>query len=121
MKCLSVRQPWAWLLVNGYKDCENRTWTTRHRGPLLIHAGKAFDDAGYAWVAYTFPEIKLPEMGSFSLGCIVGRVIVLGMVCWYESPWFEGPWCWLVNEAVSFTQPTPYRGALKLFDVEMPL
>ncbi len=37
---LSIRQPWAWLIVNGYKDIENRTWSTRFRGKVLIHAGK---------------------------------------------------------------------------------
>lgn len=29
---LSIRQPWAWLIVNGYKDIENRTWPTHFRG-----------------------------------------------------------------------------------------
>ncbi len=37
-KALSVRQPYAWLLVNGMKTCENRTWNTTHRGTLLVHA-----------------------------------------------------------------------------------
>lgn len=26
MKALSIRQPWAWLIANGHKDIENRTW-----------------------------------------------------------------------------------------------
>ena len=43
MKAISIRQPWAWLIVNGYKDVENRTWYTSHRGPLLICASKALD------------------------------------------------------------------------------
>ena len=43
MKVLSVRQPWAWLIVAGHKDIENRKWYTNHRGPLLIHASKAMD------------------------------------------------------------------------------
>ena len=38
-RALSIRQPWAWLILNGYKDLENRTWRTDYRGPLLIHAG----------------------------------------------------------------------------------
>lgn len=50
MKALSIRQPWAWLIVNGYKSIENRTWNTRIRGTILIHAGKGFDKEGYAWV-----------------------------------------------------------------------
>lgn len=40
MKYLTVRQPWAWLLVNGHKDIENRSWPTKYRGPLLIHAAQ---------------------------------------------------------------------------------
>ena len=43
MKAISIRQPWAWLIVHGYKDVENRTWATKHRGPILIHAGKTLD------------------------------------------------------------------------------
>ena len=39
MKALSIRQPWAELIVAGLKDIENRTWRTDYRGPVLIHAG----------------------------------------------------------------------------------
>jgi ASCH domain len=35
MKVIVIRQPWAWLIVNGIKDIENRSWRTRYRGPLL--------------------------------------------------------------------------------------
>jgi len=38
MRALSLRQPWAWLVVNGYKEIENRSRRTNHRGALLIHA-----------------------------------------------------------------------------------
>jgi len=38
MKALSVRQPWAWLIVNAYKDIENRDWATKLRGRIWIHA-----------------------------------------------------------------------------------
>ena len=40
MKALSIQQPWAWAIVNGFKPVENRTWRTNYTGPLLIHAGK---------------------------------------------------------------------------------
>src|SRR6202011_2759812 len=46
LRALSARQPWAWLIVNGFKDIENRSRRTHHREPLLIHAGLSFD--GYA-------------------------------------------------------------------------
>ncbi len=38
MKALSVVQPWAWLIMHGGKTIENRTWNTRYRGRVLIHA-----------------------------------------------------------------------------------
>ena len=44
MKALSIMQPWAWLIVNGHKAIENRTWRCHVRGPILIHAGKKLDE-----------------------------------------------------------------------------
>ena len=46
MKALSIRQPWAWLIVNGYKDVENRTW-----GPDIAAIFEAFD----VRMIYAFP------------------------------------------------------------------
>jgi len=40
---LSIRQPWAWFVVNGYKPFENLSWWTRYRGPTLIHAPGRLD------------------------------------------------------------------------------
>ena len=39
LPALSIRQPWAELIVRGHKDVENRTWRHSYRGPVLIHAG----------------------------------------------------------------------------------
>lgn len=36
---MSMLQPWASLLIEGFKRVEGRHWTTAHRGPLWIHAG----------------------------------------------------------------------------------
>lgn len=36
MKVLSVRQPWADLIVSGPKDVENRARRSNYRGPLLF-------------------------------------------------------------------------------------
>lgn len=46
IKALSVRDPWASLLADGHKTIELRTWTTTHRGPLLICAGQCVDPRG---------------------------------------------------------------------------
>ncbi len=41
---LSIRQPYAWAVVHGIKDIENRSWRTHYRGPLLIHASANRND-----------------------------------------------------------------------------
>lgn len=41
MRALTVRQPWAWAIVHGGKDVENRSQAWSYRGPLAIHAGLA--------------------------------------------------------------------------------
>ncbi|WP_084604451.1 ASCH domain-containing protein [Desulfonatronum thioautotrophicum] len=38
---LSIRQPWVELILPGHKTIEVRSWPTRHRGPLWLHAGMA--------------------------------------------------------------------------------
>lgn len=51
MKALTIRQPWAWAIAAGHKPVENRTWTTRYRGPLAIHAAQAWDENGELYMA----------------------------------------------------------------------
>jgi ASCH domain len=41
MKALTLRPHWAWLVVNGYKNIENRSWPTRLRGRIWIHASSS--------------------------------------------------------------------------------
>src|SRR5262245_20657242 len=55
---ISVKQPWAALLVSGLKTVEVRTWPTSKRGPILIHAAKTTDDRPEGWALITTPELK---------------------------------------------------------------
>lgn len=43
MKVLTIKQPWATLIMQGDKRFEFRSWQTKYRGDLLIHAGKGID------------------------------------------------------------------------------
>lgn len=45
MRTIVLRQPWASLVAEGEKTIELRTWSTKHRGPLLIVAGRGVDHA----------------------------------------------------------------------------
>lgn len=54
---ISVKQPWAALIVAGLKSIEVRTWPTRRRGPVLIHASKIADDRPEGWLRVATPEL----------------------------------------------------------------
>jgi hypothetical protein len=72
---LTIRQPWAYLIVTGAKRVEHRTWRTHHRGALLIHAGLEIDEAGFE---DTFGAA--PDRCELVRGAIVGVVEVTDMV-----------------------------------------
>ncbi len=40
MRALTILQPWAEMIARGVKRVENRTWRTKYRGEIAIHAGK---------------------------------------------------------------------------------
>jgi hypothetical protein len=71
---ISVKQPWASLLVAGVKTVEVRTWSARRRGRVLIHAGKTPDARPEGWALVTTPE--LTELARLRGGIIgVGELI----------------------------------------------
>lgn len=55
---ISVKQPWAALLVSGVKAVEVRTWPTSRRGRILIHASKIPDDRPEGWALVTTPGLE---------------------------------------------------------------
>ena len=65
---LSVKQPWATLLVHGLKTIEVRRWPTARRGRILLHAARVPDERPEAW-ARVPPELR--EMAQL-LGGIIG-------------------------------------------------
>lgn len=47
MRALSLWQPWAWLVANGWKPIENRPWNCHFRERILIHAGRRYSFEQY--------------------------------------------------------------------------
>lgn len=116
MKAISIRQPYAWLIVNRIKDVENRTWRTNYRGPILIHAGKTyqkqdFHDDYSMWAPQGFPPYR-EEM----IGGIVGIATITGCVTSSTSRWWIGPVGFTLKDARACPL-VPCVGALGLFDV----
>jgi ASCH domain len=116
MKVITVRQPWAWLIVNGYKDIENRSWATRYRGPLLIQASANLPPKRDLEEARRFARMRgvnLPD--EFVTGGIVGMVRLDKCVNKSRSRWFEGPIGWVLSNP-SKLPFMALKGRLGLFD-----
>lgn len=100
---LTIRQPWAWLILHGGKNIENRVWQTPKRGPFLIHAAKGMTKAEYHdamafAVRAGFPEKDFPAFDALPRGCIVGQATLTDCVTRSDSPWFVGPYGFLITE-----------------------
>lgn len=63
MKVLTIREPWASLIINGYKKYEFRSWKTNYRGKILIHAGINID------------KDMLNRFKDYNLECVKGGII----------------------------------------------
>lgn len=125
LPCISVRQPWAWLIVNGYKDIENRNWKTKVRGRVLIHAAKGMTDEEwlnamlFATRTCDLPQSVVDQARAevpTQRGGIVGSVEIVDCVDGHRSPWFVGDYGFVLRNARKLPF-IPYRGALSFFGV----
>jgi len=122
MRAISIRQPWAWLILHAGKDIENRTWHTGFRGRVLIHASKGctrkeFDDA-MNWITLNADlplDFVEPKFEDLPRGGIVGEVTITDCVKESASPWWMGPVGFVLQnpKALEFQ---PCKGALGFFD-----
>ena len=120
MKALTLRPQWAWFVVNGYKDIENRSWPTRQRGRIWIHASSSrVTRAEYERFLSTCREqgiIDFPSREDFQTGGIVGNVEIVECVNNSSSLWFVGPYGFVLKNAQN-TLFKPMKGRLGFFDV----
>jgi hypothetical protein len=122
--CISIRQPWAWLILHGGKDIENRNWPTKFRGRILVHAAKGMtrDEWAAAWdfAAGSGASPKALAAGvkfdNIDRGGIVGSVELVDCVRESASRWFVGDYGFVLRDP----RPLPfihYRGMLGIFGV----
>ena len=121
MHTLSVRQPWAWLIINGYKDIENRSFVCHKRGTIALHASttqtKKEYAAALALIADRGLNITLPPIEELVTGAIVGLVDIVDCVTESDSPWFTGEYGWvLANPRQGI--PQPQKGQQGFFPVD---
>lgn len=129
MRVLTVRQPWAWAIIHGGKDVENRSRNIagEYRGPVAIHAGLVADSpADPAWLTAPLPDGPMDRADRLGArGCILGVVDLVDVHCRTKdlrlrrecSPWADrDPEMWHLKLANPrpLADPIPFRGGLGL-------
>jgi hypothetical protein len=106
MRALSIKQPWANLIVSGEKTIETRTWQTSYRGPLLIVSAKtpAIEPAGMALAIAELVDCR-------PMSCLDEAAA--------RCPKYPGAYSWVL-ERIRSISPFAVRGQPGLFDVELP-
>jgi hypothetical protein len=138
MKVITIKQPWASIIIEGIKDIENRTWKTKYRGKILIHASakqiKTKDiifPSNDVWLRNVPDNIR--EMAFFNkniTSAIIGSVEIVDCVVNHPSIWAEKSnfdayddeaqsniiYNWVLANPIKFTEPIPAKGKLSLWD-----
>lgn len=123
MRALSIKQPWASLIVRAGKDIENRDWRTNFRGIVAVHASAKLEHSemqdACGLMRQFIPGFSAErfELDVFPLGSIIGAVQIVDCVERSDSPWFLGVHGFVLAGAVAFERPLPCRGALGFWDV----
>lgn len=137
MKVLTIRQPWASLMDLGEKHIETRSWRTKYRGPLLIHAGKNTDKQALknSIIRESLRNININEIPVGMIiakcnlvDCIrvkssksniaytdVPRVIVEGKELIFGD-YSPGRYAWVLDKIEPLRKPVPAKGQLSLWE-----
>jgi hypothetical protein len=146
MKVISLLQPWATLVVMGAKKIETRSWNTKYRGEILIHAsaGKKKECRDLC-TDLSLPFRKhIEDFDKLSFGAIIGKVnlewtakteILKERLCEKGNILIEhmmhsgeqelafgdyspGRYGWYVDNPVQFSEPIPCKGSLSIWNFE---
>jgi hypothetical protein len=150
MKVISIKQPWASLIVEGVKPIENRTWPTRFRGRVLIHAGienllKKCEFIDDLLTVNQIIEVATKNKDTNIFGCrlntgaIIGSVEIVDCVQNHSSVWAEHKatvqkkikgenvlvevpvYNWVLDKPVLFDKPIEnVKGKLSFWEYELP-
>ena len=121
IKVLTIKEPWATLIINEYKKYEFRSWKTNYRGKILIHAGKSSDRDIYKFDNYNL---------NYSCGEIIGEVELVDCIL-VDKAFDEslkkinntiygsdhtGLYAWKLENAKKYDKKIPIKGQLGLWN-----
>ena len=124
MKALTIKEPWASLIIEGYKKYEFRSWKTKYRGKILIHAGLSLEKEAAN-------KVKKYNL-NFKNGYIIGEAIITDCILVEET--FQkklikdnnivysnnhvGLYAWKLENVVKYKNPISCKGKLGLWNYE---
>jgi hypothetical protein len=127
MKALSLRQPYAELIVIGQKTIELRKWNTKHRGKFLVHASK------YQPKPSELEPFKL-NINNLEFGALIGTAELVSVKDYdklEENEWqndiprhcagidyITSTKGFVLKNAIKFPNPIPCKGKLNFFEVD---
>ena len=125
MKCLSVSQPYADLIINGKKTIELRTWNTKFRGECLIHAPIKIKDEACVRLGI--------DRSNLRTGVIIGKVEVYDVKSYnsldelkkdhkkhlFNEESFRHRYGFLLRNPQALRVPISYKGSLGFFEAKM--
>ena len=138
MKTISIKHPWAFLICSGIKDIENRTWPTKFRGRVLVHAS-ATPHKNWVEKIKVIPGAwnKLSnKQKDYQYGAMIGSVEIVDCIINHESIWAEKTtqiltnnnevcheftiWNWVLANPILFAKPIlNVKGKLSFWEYPM--
>lgn len=125
MKVLTIKEPWASLIINGYKKYEFRSWKTKYRGKILIHAGMTLEKEEYK----KFKEYNI----ECSKGAIIGEAEITDCILVdkkfndklseidylvYKKDKYISKYAWKLENIKKYDTPIYIKGKLGLWNYE---
>lgn len=125
MKVLTIKEPWATLIIDGYKKYEFRSWKTNYRGKILIHAGMSLEkDMLKRFEEYDLKCSKGEIIGEAELtDCILvdkefnDELIKINPVVYAKSNHVQ-KYAWKLENVIKYSNPIPIKGKLGLWNYE---
>jgi len=126
MKALTVKEPWASLIINGYKEYEFRSWKTNYRGRILIHAGLTLEeDASKNFKDYNLNYGKGEIIGEATLtDCILvtdkleDDLYKLNPLVYAKSK-HSRVYAWKLEDIKVYNRRIPSKGRLGLWNYDI--
>jgi len=125
MKVLTVKNPWASLIINGYKKYEFRSWKTNYRGKILIHAGLSIEkDMLSRFACYNLDYINGAIIGEAEVvDCILvdehfnNELNTINPIVYAKSNHIE-TYAWKLKNIKKYDKPIYIKGKLGLWNYE---